>query len=85
MREGKTTENTNRRETMATKNTTKRRTAAETYGNTRNRIDTKLAKLQEALAKHAAQQKEEPRNWGYAGDLGHVEEMLDGLSEFLGL
>jgi hypothetical protein len=35
-----------------------------------------LEKLDAGLVAHSDRQAADARNWGYAGDLGHVEELL---------
>lgn len=39
--------------------------------------------LKKALVYEARRQTQDPRNWGYVGDLGHVIEELGGIIKFL--
>lgn len=53
------------------------RSAAEAYKMHQSNITVKLAQLLELQRAHAQCAAKSPRNWGYAGDLGHLEEILD--------
>lgn len=55
-------------------------TAAETYNARRGDIARLLDVLGMELEKHA---KADPRNWGHAGDLGHVRGDLINLVAFV--
>ena len=66
----------------------KPRTAAEAYGANRNDIILLVDLLQAELGHHAERAAAQPRNWGFAGDLGSVRRrlievlaMLTGRSE----
>ena len=39
-------------------------------------IHSLLVRLTEKLNAHAARQKTDPKNWGYVGDLGRIEELV---------
>lgn len=45
----------------------------------------KLDLIKIALDDFAIKQVKEPRNWGIVGSLGHVNEELDDILEFLGV
>jgi hypothetical protein len=60
------------------------RDAVERYRALRKGIDAKLRDLEERLKKHDKEFREEPDNWGYVGDLGHVDELLGEINSFLG-
>ena len=62
--------------------TTAKPTAAETYRAHQADIATLLDCLRQELERHAARQTQEPRNWGLAGDLGHVRHELKELLVF---
>jgi hypothetical protein len=66
------------------KRTEDNRTADETY---RDRIETaraQLALIGAQLTAHSQRQSGDLRNWGYAGDLGAVNESLASVLESLG-
>ncbi len=58
--------------------------AAASYANRAEYIAAKLAEIQVLLAKHAERAAAKPGNWGFAGDLEHVAELLDQTANFLG-
>ena len=43
-----------------------------------------VAALTSLLDSHALDQADHPTDWGYAGDLHHVDEVLSDLVRFLG-
>lgn len=51
-------------------------TAAEKYQQNRKHIATLLGWLEDELESHEARAKEDPKNWGFAGDLGSAKENL---------
>jgi hypothetical protein len=63
------------------KKTTKKVTADGNYKKHQDKIDEQLAELQDFLKDHAERQEQNPKNWGYTGDLanvsGQLEELLD--------
>jgi len=58
-------------------------TAEETYRQRRETVDALLSELRGKLDAHAKRAAADPKNWGYAGDLGHVEEVLRDLAAFM--
>ena len=40
-----------------------------------------IAELESALEDHAQAQAQRPRDWGFAGDLGRMKELLNDLLE----
>lgn len=59
------------------------RTAHEAYLENLVACKRKLDELHRALAAHKREEAADPRNWGYAGDLGHVNEKLGEVLDFL--
>lgn len=59
-----------------TTTTTKQQTALECYTARMNEIKATLKAINEALATHESSMLTEPRNWGYAGDLGECTRYL---------
>jgi len=45
----------------------------------------KLLQIKVALKDFKEKYQKEPRNWGYAGSLGYINEQLDNILEHLGL
>lgn len=65
-------------------NETKRpATAADAYRQRRQAVDALLDELRGKLDTHAQRAAADPQNWGYAGDLGHAEEVLRDLAAFM--
>ena len=61
-------------------NETKRpATAADAYRQRRQAVDALLDELRKKIDAHAQRATADPANWGFAGDLGHVEEALATL------
>lgn len=58
--------------------------AAATYTSRRNEIEAHLSAIDLGLEKHQQRQEQDPRNWGYAGDLAEVESLLRRAAEMLG-
>lgn len=56
--------------------TAPRETAQAAYSRRFAGVSELLLKLDEGLKAHSDRQAVDPRNWGFAGDLGHVEELL---------
>jgi len=71
-----------RRKKMSETNKTRPTTAANTYRQRRQTVDALLEELRGKLDAHAKRAEADPKNWGYAGDLGHVEEVLRDLAAF---
>lgn len=55
----------------------------QTYKNRQTEIKYQIKQLQTALIKHAEQFKKNDTNWGFAGDLGRVKEVLSELDGFM--
>ena len=59
-------------------------TAAAAYDARVSSVCEKLARLQLAIAEHKVRQARDLRNWGYAGDMAHLDEKLAELLATLG-
>lgn len=46
-------------------------------------ISKKISDLQKKLKKHKDEFTRDNLNWGFVGDLGHVDEVLGELSDFM--
>lgn len=55
--------------------------ATSAYRAARGRIDRQIAQIQELLHRHANLAAAKPENHGFAGDLGHVAEVLNDAIE----
>jgi len=53
-----------------------RETAAATYQIRRREIEAMIGFLQSQLDAHAKRAAQDPRNWGYAGDLAQIRQNL---------
>jgi len=60
-----------------------KQTAAERYADHRNDIGIMLDLVGEELRVHAERASKDPKDWGYAGDLGHIRESLKRILESL--
>lgn len=58
-------------------------TALETYQARQANISILLAALNDRLAVHSHKAASKPRHWGYAGDLGSVQEELERIVAML--
>jgi len=58
--------------------------ATDAYRAARERLDRQIKQIQDLLHAHANKQQADSRNWGFAGDLGHVVDVLNDAIEFLG-
>ena len=58
--------------------------ADKEYQRMRKVIDSRLKMINRLLKEEDKRQKADPRNWGFVGDLGHIEELLSEIGEFLG-
>ena len=58
-------------------------TAAEAYLTRRSDVERLLDMLREEVAHHAEYAATEPGDWGFAGDLGHVRDLLVETLAFL--
>jgi hypothetical protein len=47
-------------------------------------ISNLLKSIEGSLKTHYKRAEKQKENWGFAGDLGHVKELLDDIDEFLG-
>jgi len=54
------------------------------YNNRYKEIVSYIASLNKFLKTHAKKFTQEPSNWGFVGDLGHVKELLKEITDFLG-
>lgn len=68
---------------MDKRNRTSPASAAEEYRQRAQAIDALLDELRQKLDAHAARAAAAPKNWTYAGDLGHVEEVLLEIVTFM--
>lgn len=59
-------------------------TAAQTYTARNQRIDALIERLQVARQAHAQRAQRKPDDWGFAGDLGRIEQSLAELVESMG-
>jgi hypothetical protein len=57
--------------------------AAESYDNRRTEMLDKLEQLWALLESADADQRETPQHWTHAAELGHVNEKLDEVIEFM--
>jgi hypothetical protein len=58
-------------------------TAQDTYEEHRREIGVLLASIKAKLAEHGKAAAQRPGDWGYAGDLQHVEQQLREVDGFL--
>lgn len=54
------------------------------YDQKTRRVRQLLRELDKQLYKHEARQGNRMEDWGFVGDLGHVEEELEELLRFIG-
>ena len=59
-------------------------TAAEAYAERFTECKDLLGRINKQLDVHQARQQASPKNWGFAGDLGHVIEQLAYVLASLG-
>ena len=62
----------------------KNETAVEAYTRLAVEVNGQLKRLTDALEAHRARHQNNPTDWGYTGDLGHVKELLGEVLAFLG-
>lgn len=55
--------------------------AAKAYDAKSREIDEKMRAIRECLRAHRREQREQPGNWGFVGDLGSAEERLSEILE----
>lgn len=60
------------------------RTAAGAYAEQRERCAAALKRLERVLRADAAEQAQDPMNWGHAGSLNHVAELLEQAADAAG-
>ena len=60
-----------------------KQSAAERYADHQNDIGIMLDLVGEELRVHAERAGKDPKDWGYAGDLGHIRESLKRVLESL--
>ncbi|MDZ7920774.1 hypothetical protein [Rhodoferax sp.] len=58
-------------------------TAQTDYQARQARIEALGQQLQAKLASHDTKAAAQPGNWGFAGDLGHIEARLQELVDFI--
>jgi hypothetical protein len=58
-------------------------TATQKHAERQKDIAALLKLIQKELRKHATKQKRDPRNWGFAGSLGYVQDELTEVLAFL--
>lgn len=58
-------------------------TAKETYHQRLTSIQKSIEILKSKLTEHNKSFEKRPGNWGYVGDLGHIDENLKNLVKFL--
>ena len=63
---------------------TTKQTAAACYAERHTECQDLLKRIASRLEQHQQDQTQEPANWGYAGDLGHVTEELAYVLASLG-
>lgn len=61
-----------------------KQTAADKYAELQELIATRLEQLKQDLEKHQARHAADPKNWGYPGDLQHINSLLRQANEALG-
>lgn len=62
---------------MTKQETPRPATADVAYAQARARIRGLLRRLDDKLSRHRASQRLEPKNWGYAGDLNRIADLLE--------
>ena len=60
-----------------------RKTAAETYAERASDIAAMLDLIGQELKAHKERAAAEPKDWGFAGDLGHIRERLREVLGFI--
>jgi len=58
--------------------------AHEAYRAARETLDKRLNMINRLVREHDAREFRERKNWGYTGNLNHLNELLDEAIEFLG-
>lgn len=57
--------------------------ANDIYNQRIERAKALLGEIEASLVQHQARQADHPRNWGYAGDVGHLVETLETAARFI--
>jgi hypothetical protein len=68
---------------MTTTTTRDTRTAQQAYDENMAAIQEALKKLQAGLKKHRKEQAKDPANYGYAGDLSYVADLVSQAARFI--
>lgn len=58
--------------------------ADQAYQQSKQEVLEMLGRIQEKIHQHGKAQAGDASNWGHAGDLGHVKEVLQEVLAFLG-
>ena len=58
--------------------------ANDAYRAAREKLDERLNRMNHAIREHVERQYKDRANWGFAGDMNHVNEILGEAIEFLG-
>ena len=58
--------------------------AADAYRAAREHLDERLNRISHLVREHAERQYKNRESWGFAGDLNHLNELLDEAIEFMG-
>ena len=69
---------------MARTEQTTKQTAAACYAERFNECQDLLKRIAQQLARHQKEQAAEPADWGFPGDLGHINEELAYVLASLG-
>lgn len=69
--------------TMTTETTTKPTAAQAAYMARQGKIEQLISDLRGQLKSHAARAAEQPNHYGFVGDLGRVEELLEEVVDGL--
>ena len=54
----------------------------EEYKKKTQAVQKLFVQIEKHIKQHAQKQKKDPRNWGYVGDMGRIEQMLKEIVEF---
>ena len=61
----------------------KNETAAQAYTRNYTKVRELIAKIDQQVADHSDKQSRNQSDWRYVGDLGHIAELLEQVSESL--
>jgi len=59
--------------------------AQESFDKGFKEANDKLLQIRVALEDFKAKYQNEPRNWGFSGSMGYINEQLDGILQHLGV